>query len=279
MKFHELSTIFPMIEGPAFDDLIADIKANGLREKIWLYEGKILDGRNRYLACNKAKVKVLTRSYNGNDPLGFVISLNMQRRHLSESQRGMAAARISTLRDGQKTAAAPIGAPGSAPGVSQTQAATRMNVGRRTVQRAHEVLEKGSKPLQAAVDAGEISVSKAASVVDLPKSEQLAAAKAPAEKPEEDGLNLDERWSPTQDDDAHLALLDKEYEASIEKVMGASDQMKAAAAEIKRQAAEIATLKLSRDGYMNERREVIQRYKKLLRENDGLKRKLDKAAA
>lgn len=282
MKFHEFSQIFPMIEGQAFDDLVLDIKTNGLREKIWLYEGKILDGRNRYLACQKAKIKVLTRTYHGNDPIGFVVSLNIQRRHLNASQLAHTMALVATLRDGanqhssKNKGTASKGAQICAP--SQGEAAALSGVSRRSIQHGRKVVDKGSKALNEAVQSGDVSVSKAASVVDLPKAEQLAAAKAPAEKPDEDGLNLDERWSPTQDDDAHLALLDKEYEASIEKVMGASDQMKAAETEIKRQAAMIATLTLSRDGYMNERVSAIRLVKQLRREVDGLKRKLEKAA-
>jgi hypothetical protein len=51
--FHPLADLFPLLEGQEFDDLVKDIKQNGLREKIDLYEGKIADGRNRYRALLK----------------------------------------------------------------------------------------------------------------------------------------------------------------------------------------------------------------------------------
>ena len=51
--FHPLADIFPLLEGDAFDELVADIKANGLREKMDLYEGKIIDGRNRHRALQR----------------------------------------------------------------------------------------------------------------------------------------------------------------------------------------------------------------------------------
>src|SRR5262245_52265219 len=48
LKFHSASNLFPLMEGEEFDALVADIRKNGLLEKIDLYDGQIVDGRNRY---------------------------------------------------------------------------------------------------------------------------------------------------------------------------------------------------------------------------------------
>ena len=91
LKFHDLANLFPLIDGEKFQALVTDIKKNGLLEPIKLYEGKILDGRNRYHACEEAGVKARTKQYKGTDPTAFVLSMNLERRHLTKSQRAFVA--------------------------------------------------------------------------------------------------------------------------------------------------------------------------------------------
>jgi len=95
-----------------------------------------------------------------------VVSLNLHRRHLDESQRAMVAAKIATLPAHRPAETAPIGA------VTQDTAADMLNVGRRSVQRAREVLDRGAPELVEAVQRGEVSVSAAADVAELPPDEQ-----------------------------------------------------------------------------------------------------------
>jgi N6-adenosine-specific RNA methylase IME4 len=86
MEFHKYADIFPLMNGAEFDELVEDIRNNGLLEDIMIYEGAILDGRNRYNACAKAEVEPIWDEYTGDDPLGYVISKNLHRRHLTGDQ-------------------------------------------------------------------------------------------------------------------------------------------------------------------------------------------------
>lgn len=96
LEFHEMANIFPMMTKIEIDSLAEDIKKNGLREAVWLYNGKIIDGRNRYLACASAGVKPIFKNYTGaeSELLSFVISLNLHRRHLTTSQKACLAVAI-----------------------------------------------------------------------------------------------------------------------------------------------------------------------------------------
>ena len=111
MPFHPLAELFPL---PSEDELRAmadDIAAHGLREPIVTLEGRILDGRCRYLACKMAAVEPQFENYAGNDPIAYVYSRNIARRHLTKPQCEILAARLAELRVGsnQHSAGLPIG--------------------------------------------------------------------------------------------------------------------------------------------------------------------------
>ena len=63
--FHPISELFPLLDGDGFDALVNDIRRNGVIEPVWVHEGKILDGRNRYRACQKLGIDVPTREWSG----------------------------------------------------------------------------------------------------------------------------------------------------------------------------------------------------------------------
>lgn len=158
-----------MLEGEEFRALVADIAAHGLREPITLTpHGLILDGRNRYAACLAADVEPRTVTHDG-DPLAFVISENVRRRHLNESQRAMFAARLANMSEGRPAKETAQNC--AVESVSQAEAAAQLNVSRRSVQTATALQREAAPEVVAAVDAGALPVSRAVRQIKEQKRE------------------------------------------------------------------------------------------------------------
>ena len=182
-QFHPVASLFPLLSGEAFQELVADIKKNGLREPILLdAEGCIIDGRNRYRACNLAGVEPRFVQWEGQGTLPEVaLSLNLHRRHLDESQRAMVAAR--TAKWMEKEAAERRGTrtdiqanlPGSQFGQTRDKAGALVNVSPRSVTNAAKVLRHGCDKLIELVDTGELAVSAAARLASLSHENQEKA--------------------------------------------------------------------------------------------------------
>lgn len=178
MDAHPAAELFPMMSAQEYAGLLEDIRQHGLREPI-IVDSKtktILDGRNRYRACRESQTVPEFEWYDGDDPTGYVVSLNLHRRHLNESQRAMIAARLANAGEGRPSVTASIDA------VTQPEAAKLLNVSRPSVQRARVVLNDGTPELIAAVDAGKVTVSKAAKHAKAAKELQALKA-APVELP------------------------------------------------------------------------------------------------
>jgi ParB-like chromosome segregation protein Spo0J len=134
--------------GEEFADLVDSIRVNGLMNEIVLWEGKILDGRNRYLACKEAGVLPRLRAFTGShaDAVRFVCEQNLRRRHMTESQRAMAAQALI------------------AEGLPRD--ATRLfRISRRSVTSAGTVFRHGHDNVQSLVRSGELVVSAAEKIV------------------------------------------------------------------------------------------------------------------
>lgn len=175
LPFHPLAAIFPLIDGPDFDSLRDDIAAHGVREPVVLFEGAILDGRNRYRASQAAGVDCPMTEYRGDDPAAYVVSLNLHRRHLTESQRAMAAAKLANLEHGgdrrrDQAENLPL-EPRPVP-VSQANASNLLNVSDRSIRTARKVQSAAAPETVHAVERGDMSVSLAAKATALPKEQQ-----------------------------------------------------------------------------------------------------------
>lgn len=99
LEAHPAAEIMPLMSAAQFLDFKRSIHEHGLNHPIVLHEGKILDGRNRYKACTELGVEVRAVAWKmDRSPLDYVLQENMDRRQLTESQRGMVAAKATELR-------------------------------------------------------------------------------------------------------------------------------------------------------------------------------------
>lgn len=134
---------------------------------VFFIEDQILDGRNRYRACLAAGVEPVFRDYEGDDPVGFVVSLNLHRRHLDESQRAMSAAKAANHKVGN-----PNWSNSANSGLTTEQASEKFNIGKTAIKSAKQVINNGIPELTTKVETGEVRVSTAADIATLPSEQQ-----------------------------------------------------------------------------------------------------------
>jgi ParB-like chromosome segregation protein Spo0J len=171
LTIHPAADMFPQMDEQDFQVLKADIAQNGLRESIITYRSHILDGRHRNRACKELGMEPLLREYAGTDPEGFVLSMNLHRRHLNPSQRALIAARLAQAKRGGDR---------SKPhkcGLTHSQAAKQLNAGQRLVEKASALIgaeEAGrlSPEVLEAVFDGKIRLGQAEKIAKLPREQQ-----------------------------------------------------------------------------------------------------------
>jgi ParB-like chromosome segregation protein Spo0J len=174
---HPAADAFPWLPEDELQQLADDIAANGQQYKIVrLPDGRVIDGRNRELACRVAGVEPEYRDEEmGEDEvISFVMSANVHRRQLTASQRAMAAAELANLRPGDNQHTGEVAPRGA---TSQSDVADQMDVSRRSVQRAAKVKSEAPE-LVGAVKDGKLDVDTAAKAAKLPKRTRKKIAKA-----------------------------------------------------------------------------------------------------
>lgn len=93
---HPAAELFPMMSVEELSELASDIRENGQLEPIVIFDGQVLDGRNRIKACELVGIEPISHTVtNIASPVVYVLSRNLHRRHLSISQR--AAIAVETL--------------------------------------------------------------------------------------------------------------------------------------------------------------------------------------
>src|SRR6516162_3940598 len=194
---HPICLLIPSADEYELQDLTDDIRAHGLIDPIVLFEGMILDGRNRAAACERAGVEPRYVQFGGGreDALILVISHNLKRRHLTK--QAIADAMVVaedfnlhyTLAEPAAAAEAPAHGGEAQPVIKITEPKTASSrklaqaaggvVSHVMIAATRKVKEKAEPELQEAVKRGRIGVQDAAKVADLAPQQQKAIAVSP----------------------------------------------------------------------------------------------------
>lgn len=172
LPVHPVADAFPLMPDDALEHLASSIKIDGQIRKIVLYaddkypDGRILDGRNRYLACLLAKVepqfRTITEPMTVGDLCRYVDAENCRRRHLDAIQQAICPRRLIKLCRTRKEREKynPV-----LPGIADVP----------DVDHATDVVMGGTDELRAALERGDVGLSQAVAIAQMPADEQRAA--------------------------------------------------------------------------------------------------------
>lgn len=170
LEIHPAALILPKMGNDEFEEFKEDIAGNGLIEPIVLFQGKVLDGRNRYLACQELGIEMWARNWEGGmDPVDYVVSRNIHRRQLTPAQRANAAAKAldyyakqAKERQGKRTDLEQNNIPDPGresrskhEGESTTQAGDKFDVSGKSVERAKFIQEHGTEEEKQRLEEGQ----------------------------------------------------------------------------------------------------------------------------
>jgi hypothetical protein len=191
-EVHPAAELFPLIEGEDFAALVEDIRLNGVNDMIVFWQGKLLDGRNRARACIAVGIDPLNHACDLDteqvDPLAYVMSANLHRRHLTTGQRAMIAAKMkggieekAKERKGSSQQKSKVeNLPPFESGKSRDIAGQALKVSGKSVDAATKILQSGDEEVIAAVESGEMSLN--AAVQKIAPQPRKAQPKEPVQK-------------------------------------------------------------------------------------------------
>lgn len=166
MKLHELCELFPKIDGEAYEALKADIAVNGLLNPIVMCGDSILDGQNRFRACNELGVSPRFTEFKGDNILEFVLAQNLHRRHLTPGQSATIVALAQDWAKAHKVGN--IAKDSQADTIAKR--ADKSGASKRT-QVTADKLAKEAPELAKKVASGEVTLNKAMKELEPPKEE------------------------------------------------------------------------------------------------------------
>jgi hypothetical protein len=175
-KLHPACAASPKLSDADSQALTEDIRLRGQIYDIWLMpDGRLLDGRERYIACERLGIQPRCKTYEGDDPIGFVVAAQTMRKNVTKQALIRAIAALETL------------SPGGVPGTTSPRNNSSRNIptaqeiadvagsSEATMHRARVVNKRAAPNVLAMVDAEEVTISAAHdALADNPSHEEQA---------------------------------------------------------------------------------------------------------
>jgi ParB-like chromosome segregation protein Spo0J len=177
---HAYADLFPLLSADALSELAADIKANGLHQPVVLYQGKVLDGRNRLKACRQAGVEPRFINFTGTEEeaLAFALSSNLHRRHLNSAQRAALAVQLLPHEREAARRRMMAGAThkvGEAKGEATALAGEKVGLSRESVRRAAKIGTDRPEVFKAMIDGTVRTLGEAQRLAQLGEDQRAKA--------------------------------------------------------------------------------------------------------
>lgn len=175
-KIHPAARIFPTPE-QQYRALVEGIRAIGQIHPIELIIDddtsgyQVIDGCSRLRACEELGVEPKTKVVSVVDPYRYVWAVNVDRRHLDESQRAMAAADLANLEHGDNQHTRTGGSAGPPP-ITQAEAAKLTHASERLTRDAARVKNNAVPEVAQAIRDGKLKVGGGVELAKLGPAKQ-----------------------------------------------------------------------------------------------------------
>lgn len=179
LAVHPIAALVPAMQSAEYAELRADIRKHGLRVPVVMYDGQILDGRNRATAWydinNNWNVPSTTFEGTPAEAVAFVRSHNIARRHLKEAQKAYFESQASAFLKPSK-GGRPSKTSGNFPKFpTQREVAKAAGIDVKTIAKAGKAVKLGGEPIAQALRNGSVSVDRALAIAKMPERKRALA--------------------------------------------------------------------------------------------------------
>lgn len=179
LDFHPIADLVPRMADEDYHALRRDVRQHGVRVPIVLYEGRVLDGRNRAMAWfdvhNNWQVPSIEFEGTPEQAIDFVRSHNIARRHLKPSQKSYFESQAAAFLKPSKGGRPAKRTSANLDRLNQREIAKAAGVSRNSIANAAKAVKLGGEDVASALRNGRVSVNRALAIAKMPERKRASA--------------------------------------------------------------------------------------------------------